>query len=308
MRVISFRDGERSGVGVVTGEEGVIDVGKVAPDLPSTLREIIAADPSLDSLRKATDGKPSDYTFNDITFNPVITDANALWALALNFQTHINETGLTTSPDYPHIFLRHAGSHVGHKQPLVCPHPDVAKAYDHEGELAVIIGRSGRHIPIEKALEHVAGYSIHNEGSVREFQGHNRQFGLGKNFGNSGSFGPWLMTPDEFGDPYAQELIVRLNGYERQRESLSHLMFNVERLINYLSTGYRLHPGDVIITGTPGQLPPQPGQPRREEYGRIKIDGLTHMRPGDTVEVEVTGLGILKNPVIGDVSPEYDPG
>ena len=108
----------------------------------------------------------------------------------------------------------------------------MGQAFDYEGELAVIIGKPGRHIPKDKAMDHVAGYSIHNEGSVREFQSHNRQFGLGKNFEASGSFGPWMMTPDEFGDPYEKEIITRLNGKERQHEGVNGLIFDIEALIH----------------------------------------------------------------------------
>ena len=207
--------------------------------------------------------------------DPVITDPNAIWALALNFQSHVDETGLTTSKEYPQIFLRHAQSQVGAGEPILCPPPSVARAYDYEGELAVVIGRAGRFIPRDKAFDHVAGYSIYNEGSVREYQSHNRQFGLGKNFERSGSFGPWLMTPDEFGNPYDKLAMTRLNGKTRQRESIGHLLFKVEDLIHYLSMGQKLRPGDVIVTGTPGALKPdaddRDGQIEAHVKGGVRI-------------------------------------
>ena len=129
---------------------------------------------------------------------------------------------------------------------------------------------------------------------------------LGKNFEESGSTGPWMMTPDEFGDPQAQRVITRLNGIERQNAPLSDMLFPVERLIQYLSSGYTLRPGDVIMMGTPGALPPHPGE-NLEPSGRHKILGQVNMKPGDRVEVEITGLGVLANPVIADEPPTYRP-
>ena len=167
----------------------------------------------------------------------------------------------------------------------------------------MIIGKPGRHIKRANAFDHVAGYACYNEGSVREYQGHNRQFGLGKNFERSGSFGPWLMTPDEFGDPAGHTLITRLNGIERQRAKISGLLFDVPRLIEYLSEGYTLQPGDVIVSGSPGALPLRPGEKPEKPVGKVIVAGQLHMRAGDVCEVEVDGLGVLSNPVIEDPTP-----
>ncbi len=300
MRLISYRHNAEVGVGVMVDHAGFVSLSKATPDLPRTLRGILElGDSGLDRVRAVARGRVPDLRIDQVGLDPVIPDPNAIWCLALNFQKHIEETGLTTSPDYPHIFLRMPASQVGHNQPLLCPNPRIARAYDYEGELAVIIGKGGRHIEEKDALTHVAGYSCYNEGSVREFQAHNRQFGLGKNFERSGSFGPWMMTPDEFGDPYKQSVITRLNGVERQRGLLDEMIFSVEKLISYLSTGYSLRPGDVIVMGAPGALPWRPGE-HFELFGRIKVPGVVHMKPGDVVTVEVTGLGTLVNPVVAD--------
>ncbi|HUK58649.1 MAG TPA: fumarylacetoacetate hydrolase family protein [Stellaceae bacterium] len=305
MRLISYRHQGRPGVGVMANDEAFVALSAAAPDLPSNLRLIITLPDWQARVRRAIEGRKPDLRLADVKLDPVIIDPNAIWALALNFQTHIEETGLTTSKEYPQIFLRHAESQVGAGEPILCPPPSVGRAYDYEGELAVIIGRGGRFIPRENAMDHVAGYSIYNEGSVREFQSHNRQFGLGKNFERSGSFGPWLMTPDEFGSPYDKLVMTRLNGVTRQRESIGHLIFKVEDLIHYLSTGHKLRPGDVIVTGTPGQLKPaaddRDGQiSAHVKTGGVQYAGRAHMKPGDVCEVEIEGLGILRNPVIGD--------
>jgi 2-keto-4-pentenoate hydratase/2-oxohepta-3-ene-1,7-dioic acid hydratase in catechol pathway len=192
---------------------------------------------------------------------------------------------------------------VGHNEPLWAPRLDIAEAYDYEGELAVIIGKPGRYIKRDHAFDHVAGYACYNEGSVREYQGHNRQFGLGKNFERSGSFGPWLMTPDEFGDPADHTLVTRLNGIARQRAKISGLLFEVPRLIEYLSQGYTLQPGDVIVSGSPGALPLRDGEKPEKPVGKVIVAGQLHMRAGDVCEVEVDGLGVLSNPVIEDPTP-----
>jgi 2-keto-4-pentenoate hydratase/2-oxohepta-3-ene-1,7-dioic acid hydratase in catechol pathway len=167
----------------------------------------------------------------------------------------------------------------------------------------VIIGKPGRYIKCASAFDHVAGYACYNEGSVREYQGHNRQFGLGKNFERSGSFGPSLMTPDEFGDPADHTLMTRLNGIERQHAKISGLLFDVPRLIEYLCEGYTLQPGDVIVSGSPGALLLLPGEKPEKPVGKVIVTGQLHMRAGDVCEVEVDGLGVLSDPVIEDPTP-----
>jgi 2-keto-4-pentenoate hydratase/2-oxohepta-3-ene-1,7-dioic acid hydratase in catechol pathway len=141
---------------------------------------------------------------------------------------------------------------------------------------------------------------------VREYQMHNRQFGLGKNFEASGSYGPWLMTADEFGDPATHTVLTRVNGVVRQRAPLDDMLLDVARVVSYLSQGYCLRPGDFIAMGTPGALKPQPddkeGQDLSRQYGPFPTPGLVHMRPGDCVEVEIDGLGVLRNPVTADTS------
>lgn len=300
MRIVSYRSGDQHGVGVMVGQDRVISLHRLLPELPATLRGILEQGTgSFRRIAEAIKGNEGDLRLDQIQLDPVIPEPHATWALALNFQMHIDETGLTTSPDYPQIFQRMPISVVGHREPLWCPNPAVAKTFDYEGELAVVIGKRGRHILADRALSHVAGYSCYNEGSVREFQGHNRQFGLGKNFERSGSFGPWLVTADEFGDPKTHRLITRLNGVEKQNETLDKMLFSVEQVIHYLSTGYTLQPGDVIVMGTPGALKKPPGYVLGP-YNSPRNPGRTRMKPGDVCEVEISGLGTLSNPIIAD--------
>ncbi len=308
MRLISFnRDGVRA-VGVMLDDTAFVDLSKAAPSLPTNLKAILKMQGGLNRVRQAIAGRSADFTLDQVQLDPVIIDPTAIWALALNYQTHLDETGLTTSPDYPHIFLRHAGGQVGSGQPLLCPDPDIARAYDYEGELAVVIGTGGRNIPLDKAMDHVAGFSIYNEGSVREYQGHNRQFGLGKNFEQSASFGPWLMTPDEFGDPNDHTISSHLNGVIRQQESCSGMLFSVGQLIHYISQGYQLRPGDVLATGTPGALKPKKDDKDAQVDAHfddgVQYAGRVHMKPGDLCEIEISGLGVLWNEVVAS-SKEY---
>jgi 2-keto-4-pentenoate hydratase/2-oxohepta-3-ene-1,7-dioic acid hydratase in catechol pathway len=305
MRLISYRSGNQPGVGVMVDHSRFISLRRLLPDLPPSLKEIIELAGALKRIADAIQGNEGDLKLEQVQLDPVIPEPHATWALALNFQGHIQETGLTTSPDYPQIFMRMPISVIGHNEMLWCPHPAIAKTFDYEGELAVVIGTPGRHIPPGRALSHVAGYACYNEGSVREFQGHNRQFGLGKNFERSGSFGPWLMTPDEFGDPKTHRVITRLNGVEKQNQSLDQMMFSVEQVIHYLSTGYTLQPGDVIVMGTPGALKKPPGYVLGP-YDSPRNPGRTHMKPGDQCEVELTGYGVLSNPIVADTTPLQD--
>jgi len=306
MKIIAYADADRAALGVVTSATHFIAVHDIAPDLPTRLIDILEMRDGLARLRQAVEGKTGNRALADVTLKPFLDRPNAMWALALNFKSHIAETGLQTNANYPHLFMRTAASFVGAGEPIVAPPDEVARAFDYEGELAVVIGKPGRYIPVERAMEHVAGYTCLNEGSVREYQMHNRQFGLGKNFEASGAYGPWLMTPDEFGDPQRHSVITRVNGVVRQRAPLDDMLIDVASVISYLSRGYSLRPGDLIAMGTPGALKPQPddaeGLDLSRQYGPFPTPGLVHMRPGDCVEVEIDGLGVLCNPVIAEAS------
>lgn len=307
MRVVACEIDGRPCLGVMEGDDRFVAIPDVAPDLPRDLIALLELPDGLSRLRQAITGAAVSRPLADTKLRPLLDRPNAMWALALNFKTHIKETGLTTSIDFPHIFLRTEASYVGPSEELQAPDPTIARAYDYEGELAVIIGRAGRYISVDDAMDYVAGYTCLNEGSVREFQMHNRQFGLGKNFEGSGSYGPWLMTTDEFGDPASHTVETRVNGVRRQYSSLNDMLFTVAQVVSYLSQGYRLRPGDLIAMGTPGALKPTAddaeGQDLSKQYGPFKIPGLVHMKPSDVVEVEISGLGTLRNRVAAAPTP-----
>lgn len=295
MRIIAYEEDGARALGVMAGDSTFVRVAG------TSLRELLEQPDGIERIRAAAAGKPAGGRLDAVALRPLIDRPNAIWALALNFKRHIEETGLTTSHEFPHLFLRTAASLVGAGEPLACPLTSVARVFDYEGELGVVIGKRGRYIPVQNALDYVAGFTIFNEGSVREYQSHNRNFGLGKNFGRSGSYGPWLMTRDEFGAIGDRTVTTRINGVTRQHSQLDDMLFTVDQVVAYLSQGYELEPGDLIAMGTPGALPPSPDprlpEERWEQLGRHKIPGVVHMRPGDVVEVEVSGLGILRNPV-----------
>jgi len=309
MRILAFaKDGTKQ-LGIASDDRSFHPLADLAPHLPQSIEKVLGDPAILGELRQRLKEAGPGQPLQSVELLPFLGRANAFWALALNFKTHIRETGLTTSPHYPHLFLRTEASYVGSEQPIVAPPSDVAKAFDYEGELGVVIGRSGRHIPVEQALDHVAGYTVVNEGSVREYQIHNRQFGLGKNFEASGSYGPWLVTADEFGDPTRHTLQTRLNGIVRQRSRLDDLLIGVAQTVSYLSRGYTIRPGDMIAMGTPGALEPGPddaeGRDLSAQFGPFPTPGLVHMRPGDLVEVEIDGIGVLRNDVIADRPFDY---
>jgi 2-keto-4-pentenoate hydratase/2-oxohepta-3-ene-1,7-dioic acid hydratase in catechol pathway len=211
----------------------------------------------------------------------VIPRPDKILCVGVNYREHREETGRAPT-EHPTIFVRFAASQIGQDQPML--RPVESERLDFEGEIALIIGRRGRRIPPASALEHVAGFSCYNDGSVRDYQRHTTQFTPGKNFVGTGAFGPWMVTRDEIGDPAALELTTRVNGEVMQHARADQLIFGFEAIIAYCSTFTELVPGDVIVTGTPGGV------------GAARTPPL-FLQPGDVVEVEVQPLGTLRNTV-----------
>lgn len=283
MKLASFRIGGRSSWGLVE-DDVVADVGAVLGNGLDDLRSAIASG-AWPAIRVAAE-RARRHAVDEIVWLPVIPNPGKVICIGLNYESHRRETGRATV-DYPTVFLRPADSQIAHKAPLV--RPVVSTALDYEGELAVIIGKSGRYIPAARALEHVAGYACYNEGTVRDWQRHTHQFTPGKSFPGTGAFGPWLVTADEVPDPTALRLEVRLNGVVVQQANLDQLIFPIPRLIEYCSSFTRLEAGDVIATGTPGGV-------------GFKRQPPSFLEPGDQVEVEIGGVGRLVNGVVDEVA------
>jgi 2-keto-4-pentenoate hydratase/2-oxohepta-3-ene-1,7-dioic acid hydratase in catechol pathway len=247
---------------------------KQFPDLVS----VLAAD-QLGELSNALGQR--DVAIDQVSFNPLIPNPGKILCVGINFRAHMKEMG-RSEPDYPVLFVRFADNQVGHEQPLA--HPGVSEQYDYEGELAFVIGKRCHRVKAADALDYVAGYTCFMDGSVRDWQNHTSQFTPGKNFYHSGSFGPWLVTTDEIPNPGALRLETRLNGEVMQQAEISDLKFGVREIVEYISTFSQLEPGDVISTGTPSGV----------GFGR---DPQVWLRPGDTVEVDIDQIGILRNRV-----------
>jgi 2-keto-4-pentenoate hydratase/2-oxohepta-3-ene-1,7-dioic acid hydratase in catechol pathway len=279
MKLASYRlDGEDT-FGAVVGD-GIVTLGGCRARHP-TLRAALAAG-ALGELKSAAAGKAPDHKLADVAFLPVIPDPEKILCVGINYRDHAAETGRDTMSN-PQMFLRLVNTLVGHDGEMI--RPKVSTNFDFEGELAVIIGRGGRHIAERDALTHVAGYSCFVDGSVRDWQKH--AVTSGKNFIGTGPLGPWLVTSDEIPDPGRLTLTTRLNGQEVQRSGTDMLIYSVARIIAYVSTFTPLAPGDVIATGTPAGV------------GHKRTPPLW-MKPGDRLEVEITGIGTLTSRIVDE--------
>jgi len=277
MKLASYRLNNKDSYGVVVGD-GIVDLGKRLPY--ADLRALLEAD----GLSKAADlakEKP-DAKVSDVTFLPLIANPGKIICVGLNYKAHREETGRKPT-DNPALFVRFPDSQTAHGDVMVKPKNSVE--FDYEGELAVVIGKSGRHIAEKDAFSIIAGYSCYNDGSVRDWQYHTMQWTPGKNYPKTGSFGPWMVTKDEIPDVNKLTLKTRLNGQQVQETGIDLMLFPIPVLINYITTFTQLNPGDVISTGTPGGV-------------GVKRTPQLFMKPGDTVEVEISSIGILQNKVI----------
>jgi 2-keto-4-pentenoate hydratase/2-oxohepta-3-ene-1,7-dioic acid hydratase in catechol pathway len=285
VRIASFDHRGRRSYGVVVDDATIADAGALLGGRDGDVIDVLRSG-ELDALAEAARRAPL-VAIDDVTLRPPL-DAPRLFCIGVNYRDHRAEMGHDDVP-YPTVFVRFSTSVVGHDSPIV--RPSVSDRFDYEGELAVVVGRAGRHIARRDALAHVAGYACFDDGSVRDFQRHTSQFTAGKNFDRSGAFGPWLVTADEVGDPSTLELTTRVNGEVRQHATTDLLINDVPALVEYLSTFTELLPGDVIATGTPGGV-------------GVARDPQVFLRPGDTVEVEISGVGLLRNVVTAEGAAE----
>ena len=279
MKLASFH---RSGVqtyGIVAGN-GVIDLGARLGERYPGLRDLLAGQ-QLDTVRALAVTEEPDVSQDEITWLPVVPDPSRIICIGLNYRSHVTETA-RSMPSHPVTFIRFPSSQTAHKGPIV--QPKVSGQLDFEGELALIIGAPGRYVDPKSALRHVAGYSIYNDASVRDWQKHSHQYTPGKNFPSTGAFGPWMVTSDEIPDPTTLTIQTRLNGNVMQQGRVSDLIFSIPTLIEYVSSFTELSPGDVIVTGTP------------EGVGAARNPPVWLM-PGDEVEVTIEGIGTLRNTV-----------
>ena len=282
MRLLSYRRAGADRIGALRGEQVVDLTGPTGcSDLGHALRALGAQ-----GLPAAAAAAREAFPLAEIqAYRPVVADPTRIVCVGLNYEEHRVEAGRAKTAN-PAVFLRLPSSQTGHEQPIVLP-PEVPSGLDYEGEIAVVIGRGGRRIRAQQALSHVFGYAPYNDASAREWQAHSTQWTAGKNFPATRAFGPFLVTADEIGEGQVLSLTTRLNGQVLQQADTSMMIFTIPELIAYISTFTELEPGDVIVTGTPGGV-------------GFKRNPPVLMRDGDVVEVEVGGVGTLRNTVVLD--------
>ncbi|WP_413672311.1 fumarylacetoacetate hydrolase family protein [Massilia cellulosiltytica] len=280
MKLVAYQYEGKAGYGVLSGDR-IAAPGKDFLERYPDIRSVLDGG-ALPELQEVVTSAPATLALADVELLPPLANPRKIFCVGLNYKSHVAETKRPDA-EHPAIFVRFADSLIADGAPLRYPSGKSEK-FDFEGELAVVIGKGGSDIAEADAMAHVAGYACFNDATVRDWQRHTHQWTPGKNFPGTGAFGPALVTADEIADITQSVLTTRLNGTVMQQAPLSDLIFTLPVIISYLSTFTRLSPGDVIATGTPGGV-----GDRREPP--------LYMKPGDTVEVEISGIGLLKNTV-----------
>jgi 2-keto-4-pentenoate hydratase/2-oxohepta-3-ene-1,7-dioic acid hydratase in catechol pathway len=278
MKLLSFTHQGKDYFGAVSGD-GIVSLSDRIGQ--PTLRAALAAG-AMDAMRKAAKESEPDLKLADIKFLPVIPNPNKILCAGVNYRAHATEVGREL-PKQPSMFVRFTDTLIGHDGEMI--RPNVSDHFDFEGELTLVIGKGGRHIKAEHALDHVAGYTCFVDGSVRDYQ----RFSVtsGKNFPGTGPLGPWLVTADEIPDPSRLTLTTRLNGQQVQHATTDQLIYSIPQIIAFCSDFTTLSPGDVIATGTP------------EGVGHSRKPPLW-MKPGDTLEVEISSIGTLRTRIVDE--------
>lgn len=284
MRFASYSASGRNSYGIVTAD-GIVDLGKRFGNEYPTLKSLIEA--GFPKKVDAAASEDADFAVDEVEFRVPVPDAIDVWCLALNYVEHLDEVVAAgrqqNLPAQPALFMRSTTSLVGHGQDL--HHPGVSEQYDYEGELGVIIGKAGRNVSEEDALDYVAGYTIINEGSIRDWQFHTKQITPGKNWYRSGAAGPWMVRADQISDPHKLSIKTTLNGQVVQNGTSADMVHKINKFISYLSTITVLKPGDILSTGTPSGV----GFSRKPPLW---------MKVGDVCTVEISEIGTLSNKIV----------
>ena len=284
MKLATFTHQGRTGIGVVS-DESIVDLAAAAPELPREMVAFLGAGrDALDIARKAVAGKAGRIALSSLKLEAPITRPPEFLAIGLNYADHVAETG-RDKPSFPMFFNKQATCVVGPNDPIHLPR--VSKALDYEGELGFVIGRRCRHVPRDRAHEVIAGYLIVDDVSVRDWQMRAPTMTLGKSFDTHGPIGPWIVTPDEIGDPHALDLKTFVNGEMRQHSNTRHLIFDCFAQVETLSTVFTLLPGTIVSTGTPGGVAAAMKPPK-------------WLVAGDVVRIEIEKIGTLENQVIAE--------
>jgi 2-keto-4-pentenoate hydratase/2-oxohepta-3-ene-1,7-dioic acid hydratase in catechol pathway len=283
MKLVTFTDSDTSRIGIVAAEE-VVDLAAAAPDLPREMRAFLEAGrPALEAAAEAGDADGHRIALSEVHLEAPVRPSKCL-AIGFNYAEHIEETG-RQRPDFPTFFNKQVSCISGPSDPIHLPR--VSGALDYEGELALVIGKRCRHVPRQRAVEVIAGFTVMNDVSVRDWQFKAPTMTLGKSFDTHGPLGPWIVTAEELGDPHCLDLETRVNGELRQSSNTKHLIFDCYALIETLTTVMTLEPGDVISTGTPAGV----GIARKPP--RMLVEG-------DVVAIEIQRVGRIENRVIAE--------
>ncbi|MBY3222624.1 fumarylacetoacetate hydrolase family protein [Rhizobium sp. 25PS6] len=285
-KFVSFSRNGSTGYGLLI-ETGVVDLSARHGSKWPTLREVIEAG-ALTLLAEDAKSLPADFPLSEVTYEIPIPQPEKLICVGVNFPDRNEEyKDGQSAPANPSLFIRFPRSFTGHDQPLI--RPPESPQLDYEGEIVIVIGKGGRRIPEAQALDHVAALSLCNEGTIRDWVRH-AKFNVtqGKNFDRTGSIGPWLVPYVDENQLADIELKTRVNGEVRQSDRTSRMIFSFRKIINYISTFTTLVPGDVIVTGTP-------------TGAGARFDPPIWLKPGDVVEVEADGIGILRNTIADEV-------
>ena len=280
-----FADG-RSRYGLV-GNQGIVDLSERYGSSWPTLREVVA-DAAFDRLLDKASGFAPDFFFDQITYEIPVPAPEKIICVGVNFPDRNEEyKDGQAAPSNPSLFIRFPRSFTGHDQPLI--RPPESPQLDYEGEIVIVIGKGGRRIAEADALSHIAALSLCNEGTIRDWVRH-AKFNVtqGKNFDRTGAIGPWLVPYRDESQLADIRLETRVNGEVRQSDRTSRMIFSFRKIVNYISTFTTLVPGDVIVTGTP-------------TGAGARFDPPIWLKPGDVVEVEADGLGILRNTIADEV-------
>ena len=286
MKLISYTHGGKTGWGVVVEPDaaggGIIPADAALMGKYPTIRAVLAAG-ALGEVSSWATGKKASIKLDAIRYLPPLHDAGKIICIGVNYPKRHPVDGDVPPPKDVSLFIKTNDALTGHNEPLEYPKGDAAKTFDYEGELVLVIGKAGRHISKDKAFDHIAGYTIMNDGSVRGWQ--KQSVAAGKNFNASGGCGPWFTTADEIADITSMKLTTMLNGEQVQSTTVANMVFDIPTLIAYVSHFAQLNPGDIVSTGSP------------DGAGGSRIP-QRFLVPGDELEISWTGLGTLKNKVV----------
>jgi 2-keto-4-pentenoate hydratase/2-oxohepta-3-ene-1,7-dioic acid hydratase in catechol pathway len=281
MKLVTFIHNDKTRVGAVV--DGFVVDGKNNTKIPATMLEFLNAGPSaLEAMQRQIDSGEGRIALDQVKLLAPVPRPGKYLGISLNYNDHIEETGLD-KPEYPSFFTKQGTCVIGHGDAI--HRPKVSDKLDYEGELAFVIGKRCRHVPIDKTHQVIAGFTIANDVSVRDWQVRSPTFTLGKSFDTHGPLGPWIVTADEISDPHNLDLKTWIDDELRQNSNTRHMIFNCYEMIAYLSQAMTLEPGDVIATGTPAGV-------------GVKMKPRGYMLPGQTARIEIEGIGALVNPVI----------